>query len=216
MAQTATGETANQAPPCVSCGAKLRVDAKFCDKCGTSVRASGSPAHFGARYAAFLVDVTVVVMIWFIASIVLQPFIRMLPESSSRGVEIGAFTATVGSIIGIIMLPLVAILYIGIADAWSRTVGKRIVGIRVRRRDLRPAGLIRSPVRALVLWGPILLMALGNLFDVYGSRSIGLTIVRVGAPLALIAWPATLIMIAVSKRRRGLDDVIAGTETVRD
>ncbi|HVF12486.1 MAG TPA: RDD family protein [Actinomycetota bacterium] len=216
MAQTATEEAAKAATPCVSCGAKLRVDAKFCDKCGTSVRTSGSPAPFGARYAAFLVDLTVVMMIWFIASIVLQPFIRMLPESSSRGVEIGAFTATVGSIIGIIMLPVVAIVYIGLADAWSRTIGKRIVGIRVQRRDMRSAGLIRSLARALVLWGPILLMVLGNLFDLYGSRSVGLTIVRIGAPLALIAWPATLIMVAASKRRRGLDDVIAGTETVRD
>lgn len=215
MTQTTTGEAAKEAPPCASCGAKLRLDAKFCDKCGSAVRTAGAPAPFGTRYAAFLVDVTVVVMIWFIASIVLQPFIRMLPDPSGGGVEIGAFTATVGSIIGIIMLPLVAIFYIGISDARSRTLGKRIVGISVRREGSKP-GVLRSLLRASVLWGPVLLIASGNLFDVYGAGGAGLTLVRIAAPLALIAWPVTLVMIATTKRRRGLDDVIAGTETVRD
>lgn len=215
MTQTSMGEAKQHAQACVSCGAKLRPGARFCDECGTPVRTAGAPATFGARYAAFLVDVTVVVMVWFIASIVLQPFVRMLPNASGGGVEIGAFTATVGSIIGIVMLPLVAIFYIGISDARSRTIGKRIVGIRVRRGSSRP-GFLRSLLRASVLWGPILLMASGNLFDVYGAGAAGLTLVRIAAPLALIAWPVTLAMVAATKRRRGLDDLIAGTETVRD
>ncbi len=199
---------------CTSCGKVPEVGAKFCVECGAAVRAPGSRATFGPRYAAFLVDITAVLGLWLVASIVTRPFSRLYEGPEVPGVDLGPLTAAVGSLLSIILVPVVALIYFAASNARGRSLGKRIVGIEVRRLSGTRPGAIRGFLRAAVVWGPLAMMIGGQILGVIGNESAGRAAGRFGAAAFAAVWIFNLATAMFGRRRRGLHDLAAGTETV--
>lgn len=199
---------------CTSCGTALETGAKFCVECGTSVRAPGSRATFGPRYAAFLVDITAVLGLWFVASIIARPFARLYQTPDVPGVDLGPITAVVGALLSVVLIPVVALIYFAIANARGHSVGKKIVKVRVRRLTGTRPGPIRGVVRAGVVWGPLALMVGGQIIAQVGSGGVGAALARFGAATFLLVWAFNIATAMFSRGRRGLHDLAAGTEVV--
>lgn len=202
---------------CDNCGAPLVARSRFCPDCGRPVKASGSRLTFGPRYAAFLVDVTVVMGLWIVSTFVAAPFGSIMPRPTGDEFALANFSRIAGSIVAILLLPIVALAYFAICEGRSgRTIGKKILGTRVRTLSKSRPGYARSFLRAFVIWGPLLLLVVGQIAGLLGRRTLGLFLIKLGAPLFIVFGLATLGMVLFSRQRRGLHDIIAGTEVVRD
>ncbi len=203
---------------CTNCEAELGPRARFCPECGRAVKLPGSRATFGPRYAALLVDLSVVFALWFVASIAFRPFIRLLPDPPADRVALGNFTPAFEALAGVILIPLVALLYFWISHAIKgRTLGKKIVGLRVVRLGTQyQPGWMRSLIRDAIVWGPLLLFLGGAAGTTIWGGGLSTLIGRIGAPLLLITLLGNLGAVIFWKEHRGLHDLGAGTETIRD
>lgn len=209
-----TDKTASRPPgasgTCSSCGAVRQRGSKFCAECGHAFRVAGSRSTFGPRYAALLVDLSAMLGLWFLIQLFSRPISGLL-VTSYAGVKLDP-----GTLISIVLVPLIAFLYFAVGDRKGQTVGQRSVGIRLQRVSGEPPGLGASTLRSAVMWGPLMLILFGELVGGLGNDGLGRGLVTVGAPLFAIVWVANLVMALTPRFRRGLQDLAAGTEMVRD
>ncbi|MBI3994969.1 MAG: RDD family protein [Nitrospirae bacterium] len=110
-------------------------------------RASGDPeiayASLGRRFAAKAVDTVLVA-----APIGLVVWSRLDPESLFFPDSLAHWISAGGR--GLMMAPLLLFTYHALAEGlWGQTLGKRLFGIRVIGRDLKPCSLLQSMVRNL-------------------------------------------------------------------
>ena len=140
---------------CRSCGEALAPDAIFCAACGTAVASSPGPAAvpfaaegvttaetvatYGQRVGAWIIDCVIVYGIVFVVAIILVAI--YFPEvSDTQSGQTG-----LGLVIGAVVPLYSAILH----RFWhGQTVGKRCLGIAVRRMDGTEVGLGRSFARS--------------------------------------------------------------------
>lgn len=202
---------------CHSCGAELKTGIRFCPDCGTAVREPGVRPSFGPRYAAFLVDFTIVFGVYFVASALVRPFIRLLPFGNSGEVDLGVFTPNVLVFAGVILFPLVALVYFAVLDGKGASIGKKTVGLRVRPlgADGKP-GLLKGLIRSSVSWGPVVAMLIGAVGGVLGmTETLSRFLVGFCTIVISVIWASTIVTAFSRRRRRGLHDLAAGTEVVR-
>lgn len=199
---------------CPRCGTSNPAETKFCTECGRSLRVSGSLATFGPRYAAFLVDITVVLGVWFIVTVVSTPLASFLPIPRETGSVFADLKGNASVLLNILLLPLTAIAYFTWTGRKGGSIGLRILSLRLVTLEGDDPGLGRSAIRALVAWGPLLMLMLGQLLGLIGSVGLARGFVTVGAPLGLVVWAASTVM-SFTVRRRGLHDLAAGTQIVR-
>lgn len=210
----ATKQSTRPELACSKCAAPISSKARFCAECGTPVKVSGAPVTFGPRYAAFLVDVTAIIGVWFLTSFVVRPFIRLIgPPEPELNVE--NFTGVLSAVIAIVLIPLVAFVFHAAYFRRGASPGMRSVGIKVEDLDGSAPGWGRAALRSLVLWGPFLLMmAAQGVGGLGGPRDLAVVMGGVGAASLTIVWPGGIVT-ALSRSRRGLHDRLSGTRVVR-
>jgi uncharacterized RDD family membrane protein YckC len=179
--------------------------------------ASGSRATFGPRYAAFLVDLSLILFMWLVQFLFTQPISRLLPRPrTATALDAGAIRDLVGTPLELTLLFVVAAAYFAITQAKRRSLGERVVGLRLRRITGEPAGFNRSIIRAVVLWGPLIVLFSGNLIGLFGARGLARSMTSLGSASFLLIWIASLAMALFWGQRRGIHDLAAGTEMIRD
>ncbi|MCA1839599.1 MAG: RDD family protein [Actinomycetota bacterium] len=212
-----TTHTQTESFDCRNCGARLDASTRFCGVCGAAVATRGTRAGFGPRYAAFLVDLSLILGIWLVQSLFTQPLARLLPVPATRAaVDAGAIRQLVGTPFELTLLFLVAAFYFALSQARARTVGERVVGLRVRRITGGPSGFSRSVIRAAVFWGPLLLLFSGNVIALFGVSGLARAMTSLGAASFVVIWLASVSMVLFWRQRRGVHDLAAGTEMIRD
>ena len=205
------------ATTCPNCASPLIPGAKFCPQCGTQITTKGTRATFGPRYAAFLVDLSLILFVWLAQSLFTQPISRLLPEPRNAStLGSGAIRDLVGAPLELTLLFVVAAVYFAATQAKRRTVGERAVGLRLRRITGEAPGLSRSVIRSLVFWGPLIFLFSGNLIGLFGSNGLARAMAALGSASFLLIWIASLAMTLFWRQRRGIHDLAAGTELIRD
>lgn len=202
---------------CPACGAAHEPAARFCPECGRALRLPGTRATFGPRYAAFLVDLTVVLAVWIVSSFLAQPLSSLFARET--GLRVAGFQApeTVGTVIQVLLLPIVALLYFAISEGRNgRTVGKRVVGLRVRKLGGSLPGFGRALLRAAVVWGPLVMLIGGQMASGLERSAASVALVRAGAVLFPLVWVGNVLLAILWRERRGIHDLAAGTEDVRE
>jgi uncharacterized RDD family membrane protein YckC len=138
---------------CTACGAKLAAGDAFCAVCGQprSDSRGAAPsfafAAYGRRVFAWIIDTTIV---WVPISVAVYLFLLSLPGGSDVNPNSGATNASDAA--GYLLIPwaLVAPLYSAVLHAiWhGQTVGKRVLGIAVRRDNGSEVGFGQSMGRS--------------------------------------------------------------------
>jgi uncharacterized RDD family membrane protein YckC len=169
---------------CRSCGEALAPDAVFCAACGTATAyspspavgaeafvapgadaASGAPAGYGQRIAAWALDCVIVYSIALVVAVTV--IVITVPDGrlSSEG------QTGVGLLIGMIVPIYSAILH----RVWhGQTIGKNAFGIAVRRMDGTKIGLGRSFARSYaraVAWVFFPLWVLDSLWPLWERKN---------------------------------------------
>ncbi|MGI8566226.1 MAG: RDD family protein [Pyrinomonadaceae bacterium] len=140
------------------------------------VRQVRAPAPFALRCGALLVDYTLTIAILAFATLMA----RLLGGSARLG---GATALTFGYLASLSLIGLNFIVFAGFS---GRTLGKWVTGLRIERRDGRPASFAHIIVRHLV-----------------------------GYPLSLLTCGLGLLIAIFSPEGRALHDLIAGTVVAR-
>ncbi|MEO7804102.1 MAG: RDD family protein [Actinomycetota bacterium] len=199
---------------CFSCAAELGPGARFCPECGKAQRRSGSRVGFGPRYAAILVDLTVVIGLWAVVSLLAQPFTRLLPDAKGIALDVSDFGRSPASLVNAALVPIVALVYFAFTASRGQSVGARILGFKVQTLAGTKAGPLRGLVRAACIWGPLAMILFGRVGVMLWDPKIGSALQVIGAPLFLIVSLIHLVLVGFTKNHRGLDDLASGTEVV--
>ena len=177
---------------CGVCGA----DNNFCGACGASLavadeRRADAPAGFWTRFAAFAIDLVLMVLIaqFFgtlstIITITVGSWLEFIP--AIRELQLG-----LEQLLSYYYVALFAatIVYFTLGvSVWGTTVGKRAAGMYVVAED-------------------------GS--DVGGGRSLARAVVMVLSIASVVGLVASAVTIAAREDKRGLNDVICGTMVVR-
>ena len=156
---------------CWKCGTELREDASFCHKCGASVKpvATGERTgfellsddktvqdHYAKRVIAFILDSVIVSVVVAVLALVLAiPF--LLGLGFTPGFP-SVYPAWWGFWLGG-LIPLAILGYFTLAEwLYGRTIGKKIMGLKVARKDGRPMDLWTSFVRNISKFNFVLLI----------------------------------------------------------
>jgi len=138
----------------------------------TATRPTRAGAPFALRCGALLVDYTLTAAI--------LAFATLLARLLGGGARLGGATAlTLGYLAA---LSLIVLNFVVLAGFTGRTLGKWVTGLRIERRDGRPAGFAHVAVRHLV-----------------------------GYPLSLLTLGLGFLLAVFSREGRALHDLIAGT-----
>lgn len=199
---------------CSNCSAKLDEGVRFCPECGKAQRYKGSRVAFGPRYAAGLVDLTVVLGLWVLVSFLTQPFSYLLPEPKGIALDVSDFGRSPASVLNAALVPVVALLYFASTASRGQSVGGRILGIKVQTLSAAQPGFARGIVRSFILWGPLVMILLGRVVVMLWNPAAGSALLVIGTPLFLIVMLMHFVLVIFSKSHRGLDDRGAGTEVV--
>ena len=140
---------------CWKCGTELRDDASFCLKCGTSVKPTvttqgqtgfelltsdkSAQDHWARRVVAFIIDSVIVGAI--VSVLVLA---AIIPGFILGG---GVFPFWWGFWFGGILTLLILAYFILAEAAYSKTLGKNIMGLKIVRKDGKPIDLGTSFLR---------------------------------------------------------------------
>ena len=170
-----------QSIPCPRCNADNEPGATFCYACGLPLDehaprpagilvAGGVPAGFWIRLLAVVIDIIVLVVVLVVAELLL---IAVLPgisietyfadESLSKWDRYDAFLTLVN----------IAYFVIGVS-AFSTTIGKRVLGLYVLRRDGSKIGPGRAFARYLAYTPSMLLFGIGYLMIGFSRNKRGL------------------------------------------
>lgn len=181
-----SGLSASPPLPCPRCHASNEAATTFCYSCGYPLeergaahsgmdRVEGVPAGFWIRLLAWLID-SVLLVFFQLLLLTLVPGTSI--ESYYSADSLWTWPDTVMSVIG-------AAYYTVGVSVYSTTVGKRILGLYVLRRDGTKVSGLRALVRHLTSWLSAVLLFVGYL------------------------------MIGLSRDKRGLHDHICDTVVVK-
>ena len=153
-----------------------------------AVPAVEAPPYRGAwiRLLGFDIDLIVIAIIYFIISRALNAQISAGELDSTRSTQVLAIT-----------IGLAFVYFLGFWGWRGQTIGKMIIRGRIVRMDGSPVGFVRAFLRALVFIGYFLVASFGA--------------VRVSNLLAIFVFLVVFLLIAFSRKKRGIHDLIAGT-----
>ena len=199
---------------CSRCDAELSEKDRFCPDCGTPVKAPGAVVTLGPRYAAFLVDVTAILGLWFLSSFVVRPLVRLVGAPEPE-LSVNNFTGVLSAVMAIVLIPLIAFLFHAFYFRRGDSPGMRVVGIKVVTTDGKRPGWGKAILRSFVFWGPLLTMMLAQgIGGLGGPRGLATSLGGLGAASIAIIW-VWAVAGALSRSRRGLHDRLSGTQLVR-
>lgn len=196
---------------CSKCGAQNAVDARFCQKCGTtmtpagiqtatSVPTAGYPTAvpsynaayggFWVRFVAFLIDAVVL-------GIVLVPVRVVFAGIFGWGALHGRVDRgdMVHLSLPFVVFPALQLLFMGanwlyeallLSSPWQATLGKKALGLKVTDDFGNRITFLRATGRHFAKWISFMTLCIG------------------------------FIMIGFTERKRGLHDIIAGTLVMKD
>ena len=168
-------------------------------------------ASFEARFVAAILDL---LMMFVIAALLLIAGSLVILVSSDfektdpTATSIAIFWGCAGAILPCFLL------YFFVGLAWKgQTVGSGVMRLRVVRSDGRPLGAIGAAGRVLGLLAYLLVIGLGIMVAVGVRESSGQAAIAIGVSLFLVF--TGFVMAAFDRRRRTLQDRIAGTIVVK-
>ncbi|MFH0849191.1 MAG: RDD family protein [archaeon] len=188
-------------PFCASCGNELPPAAIYCPNCGAPVNyarpgepassvASVAPsnlADLGQRIVAAIVDIIILsLVVGLITAVSLILGLTLLPWSALGGMNLTIWrSAHPGTWIIVTLVPLVY--YVCLEATSGQTLGKRLVHIKVVKANGMPCNIAAAILRNIVR-----IVVDNILFGLVG-----------------------ILLIAATKKRQRLGDILAGTIVVR-
>jgi len=166
------------------------------------------PAPVGWRFLAACLDALFCIMALVVVQLLLLFSSDLLPGPETyRSLKL--------PLTWICPLALLAVNYVFLEGRSGASAGKAVCGLRVARLDRRPPGLWRAALRALMCFGPALLLCLAGLNAPLAGRTASSPF---PAGLFLLeSWALTALLFSTARRRSGFaagHDLATGTRVV--
>jgi uncharacterized RDD family membrane protein YckC len=194
-----------------------------------SVRGDKMEASFSKRVAAYVIDLTVIIMVLFLVSLVYNPDTHVFDEKmndvalmyTSGDVSFNTYVRKVSSLyrqiditnifLNIINVMLVIVYFVIVPYFHNgQTIGKMVMKIKVRGINSQPLSLISLFLRNLIVNG-LLYMVLVIFLCLFVPSDIYFLVITFLGILQISLCLVSAIMILYRKDRRGLHDLMAKT-----
>ena len=180
-----------------------------------------TPAPFGLRFAAYVLDVALLTLSVSLANVLINLALGSAEAGKVRLAEaiLTQFTVYDPSLRlfhNICGMGVALAYYAWLEGIWGASVGKRICGLRVARLDRTVPGWPRALVRALIITGtPTVLWLLGwNIAHTWGSGS---SVQQVLTGIGILILPTRRTIFVTARQRNGyagIHDLVSATRVV--